>query len=118
MDQQTQVNNQLLSMGDVAKKLHVKRSVVRIWSKAFGIKALKVENGEKFFAAQDLDAFAKIKQSFADKKNMEGDSFNEMVMPAISEQLPQTENQVLSPELLQQLKDIKQQLIQLKTLLS
>jgi hypothetical protein len=49
---------------------------------------------------------------------MEGDSFNEMVMPAISEQLPQTENQVLSPELLQQLKDIKQQLIQLKTLLS
>ena len=105
-------------MSDVAKKLHVKRSVIRVWSKAFGIKALKVENGEKFFAASDLEAFAKIKQSFTDKKNMESDSFNEMVMPAISEQAPVTENQTLSPDLMQQLKSLKEELIQLKSLLS
>jgi len=108
----------LVSMSEIAKKLHTKRSVVKTWSKAFGIKATKSENGEKFYTTQDLEAFTKIKQSFTDKKdNSILNACESQIMPALTEQAQIETLQILPNDLVEKISKLKNQLNTLKSIL-
>ena len=48
-------------IGDLAKKLKVKKFVIRFWEKEFGFKSHRSEGGQRFYTQEDFCMFNRIK---------------------------------------------------------
>lgn len=55
-------------IGILAKELAVEKFVIRFWEKEFDIKSGRSIGGQRYYTAQDVEQFKKIKELLYDKK--------------------------------------------------
>ncbi len=55
-----------LKVGDVARKLNIKKNVIRFWEKEFGFRSKENKN-EKYYTQEEFNTFAIIKKMVHDK---------------------------------------------------
>ncbi len=56
------IEKDMMRIGDVAKKLKVKQSVIRHWQKEFNLEAERTEGGQRFYTPEDIAQIQKIKE--------------------------------------------------------
>jgi DNA-binding transcriptional MerR regulator len=55
------MNKRKFRIGDLAKKLKVKKFVIRFWEKEFELKSDRSTGGQRFYTQKDFDTFILIK---------------------------------------------------------
>ncbi len=106
-------------IGDLAKNLAVERFVIRFWEKEFGMKPQRSKGGQRFYEYKDMEMFARIKTLLYDegftiagaKKMLH---YPEDSMKIVGSQKTTMVTNSLPEASLQQLKEIRQQLLELK----
>lgn len=117
-------------IGELAKKLKLKKFVIRFWEKEFELKSDRSDGGQRFYTQKDLNTFTLIKELLYEKKytipgaKKELSNINKNVSPALkttSNDLVDTSYTVkslqISNEMLKQLHVLKEKLIKFKELL-
>lgn len=59
--QKLQMNKRKFRIGDLAKKLKLKKFVIRFWEKEFQLKSDRSTGGQRFYTQEDFDTFILIK---------------------------------------------------------
>ncbi|MCK4651312.1 MerR family transcriptional regulator [Candidatus Babeliales bacterium] len=67
-NQKIRMNKRKFRIGELSKKLKVKKFVIRFWEKEFELKSSRSEGGQRFYSQKDLDTFATIKDLLYNKK--------------------------------------------------
>ena len=134
-----QMNKKKFRIGELAKKLKLKKFVIRFWEKEFELKSDRSQGGQRFYSQRDFQTFSLIKELLYERKftipgakeqlnksifETQEVDFSEkdenFITPAKQERLtPETIIQEkivtkLSPELVKKISDIKQKLINIK----
>jgi DNA-binding transcriptional MerR regulator len=60
--QKFQMNKRKFRIGDLAKKLKLKKFVIRFWEKEFQLKSDRSTGGQRFYTQEDFDTFILIKE--------------------------------------------------------
>ncbi len=111
-------------IGQLAKQLGVERFVVRFWEKEFGIKTTRSEGGQRFYSEDDLDTFTEIKKLLyqegftiagAKKQLSESEIHGTRI---IASQRTTIEENHQSPNIMEEHKDLIEQMTSLKKRLS
>lgn len=55
-------------IGELAKKLNIKKFVIRFWEKELGIKPHRSPGGQRFYIEEDFETFKIVKNLLYDKK--------------------------------------------------
>jgi len=55
-------------IGDLAKRLHIDKFVIRFWEKEFKLNTIRSEGGQRFYEEKDYETFKHIKILLYDKK--------------------------------------------------
>jgi len=116
------MQKRLFRIGDLAEKLAVEKFVIRFWEKEFNFKTHRSEGGQRFYSDDDFARFQHIKELLYERgftiagakkeiyKKDPGIKGAQLTTFDIAEEQPQN-------KLLEQLLDLKQQLITLRKLL-
>ncbi len=111
-------------IGQLAKQLGVERFVVRFWEKEFGIKTTRSEGGQRFYSEDDLNTFTEIKKllyqegfTIAGAKKQLSES-DEHATRIIASQRTTIEENHQSPNIMEEHKDLIEQMTSLKKRLS
>ncbi len=56
------MQQQQFRIGTLAQELDVPKFVIRFWEKEFAIKSSRTDGGQRYYTAQDLSTFKKIKE--------------------------------------------------------
>lgn len=67
-NQKMQMNKRKFRIGDLAKKLQVKKFVIRFWEKEFQLQSDRSQGGQRFYTQDDLTTFSTIKELLYEKK--------------------------------------------------
>jgi len=131
LNQKIRMNKRQFRIGELSKKLKVKKFVIRFWEKEFGLKSDRSDGGQRFYSQEDFKKFSMIKdllynQKFTipgAKKQLES-AFskhkNEGINPAtkfIEEKKPEAEVKkimIVPKEILEKLRLLKIKLVQFK----
>lgn len=62
------MQQQQFRIGTLAQELNVPKFVIRFWEKEFAIKSSRTDGGQRYYTAQDLSTFKKIKELLYTKK--------------------------------------------------
>lgn len=62
------MQKQQFRIGTLAKELRLEKFVIRFWEKEFNIKSSRSIGGQRYYTAQDLEQFKKIKELLYGKK--------------------------------------------------
>ena len=142
--QKSRMEKRQFRIGDLSKKLKVKKFVIRFWEKEFGLKSDRSQGGQRFYSQEDFNIFQAIKdllynQKFTipgAKKQLENllnnkisatpiditpaQKTGELPEPKIIEKIVEVEKIIEKPvekipqEFLNQIKTIKSKLIEIK----
>ncbi len=92
-NQKMQMNKRKFRIGDLAKKLQVKKFVIRFWEKEFQLQSDRSQGGQRFYTQDDLKTFSTIKELLYEKKYTIPGAKKELEV-ILSEKAPKTENQL------------------------
>ena len=133
--QKLQMNKRKFRIGDLAKKLKVKKFVIRFWEKEFELKTDRSNGGQRFYTQEDFSTFTLIKDLLYNhkftipgaKKQLESLAKNKNltknITPAVKFLETTTENTATKNnakfpvEMKQKLNILKKQLLELKKVL-
>lgn len=112
-------NKRQFRIGDLAKNLSVERFVIRFWEKEFGVKPQRSKGGQRFYESKDMETFARIKNLLYDegftiagaKKMLKCSHSTKKI---VGSQKTTMNKNVLSDASIKQLKNLRQQLIDLR----
>lgn len=62
------MQKQQFRIGTLAKELRLEKFVIRFWEKEFNIKSSRSVGGQRYYTAQDLEQFKKIRELLYEKK--------------------------------------------------
>ena len=66
--QKTRMNKRKFRIGELAKKLKVKKFVIRFWEKEFDLESNRSDGGQRFYSQEDLNTFTTIKDLLYNQK--------------------------------------------------
>ncbi len=142
--QKTEMSKKKFRIGELAKELKIKKYVIRFWEKEFALSSDRSEGGQRFYTQKDLDTFSHIKdllygQGFTisgAKKQLEDEKTgvkqkttsalvlqektnvdSQNIIAARKEQQVSLDNSEKFDIFLKELKQLKRQLINFKSLL-
>ena len=78
-DQKIRMNKKMFRIGELSKKLKVKKFVIRFWEKEFDLKSDRSQGGQRFYSVEDLKTFSIIKNLLYNQK---------FTIPGAKKQLP------------------------------
>jgi DNA-binding transcriptional MerR regulator len=68
LNQKIRMNKRQFRIGELSKKLKVKKFVIRFWEKEFGLKSERSDGGQRFYNQEDLKKFFMIKDLLYNQK--------------------------------------------------
>jgi DNA-binding transcriptional MerR regulator len=102
-------------IGDLAKHLEVEKFVIRFWEKEFAVNTTRSIGGQRFYSQEDFDTFKQIKTLLYDEGfTIAGAKKYLKSSPMI---LGSHKTTMQVPEIKEQLRELKIQLIKLRELL-
>lgn len=138
--QKIRMNKRKFRIGELAKKLKVKKFVIRFWEKEFELESSRSDGGQRFYSQEDLNTFVTIKDLLYNQKftipgakkqlklgmSTQEETENNEINPAIRttnldfkpEPIADVEKNVDSEHFLNELQMLKQKLIALKNILN
>ena len=66
--QKNRMEKRQFRIGDLSKKLKVKKFVIRFWEKEFGLKSDRSQGGQRFYSQEDFNIFQAIKDLLYNQK--------------------------------------------------
>jgi DNA-binding transcriptional MerR regulator len=66
--QKNRMNKRKFRIGELAKKLKVKKFVIRFWEKEFELESSRSDGGQRFYSQDDLKTFSTIKDLLYNQK--------------------------------------------------
>ncbi len=66
--QKSRMEKRQFRIGDLSKKLKVKKFVIRFWEKEFGLKSDRSQGGQRFYSQEDFNIFQAIKDLLYNQK--------------------------------------------------
>ncbi len=117
-NQKIRMNKRKFRIGELAKKLKVKKFVIRFWEKEFGLRSSRSDGGQRFYNQSDFDKFSMIKDLLYNKKfTIQGakKQIESLRAPNIKPATKMLEEKELYQEPIKQITAQKQKLLQANT---
>ncbi len=132
--QKIQMRKRKFRIGELAKKLKLKKFVIRFWEKEFELNSDRSDGGQRFYTQEDLNTFVLIKDLLYEKKytipgaKKELTNIKTNIKPAVKTNSHdiininlikkiQKPSLQITDEILKQLSTLKEKLIKFKKLL-
>jgi len=127
-NQTIRMNKRQFRIGELAKKLKVKKFVIRFWEKEFELKSDRSDGGQRFYNQMDLKKFSLIKDLLYNKKftipgakkqlsNIFSSKSTDQINPAtkfVEEKTNKTEIAKSQQKIFDKMQNLKEKLIKLK----
>lgn len=113
-------------IGELAHHLSLERFVIRFWEKEFNIQAQRTPGGQRFYDEKDLQKFKLIKELLYNKKftiagareviktSHKGSLPSQEIIASAPTTLPKSEMTSNTGYLLEQIKEVRQKLLNIK----
>ena len=112
-------------IGELAEQLQLEKFVIRFWEKEFSIKGTRSSGGQRFYEENDITTFNLIKDLLYNRGFTIAGAKKQLVLKSVestkiigSHKTTISSDNLLHKELVQQLMQLRKQLVKLKKLLS